>query len=204
MEPQRLQSEELGRATRSNHSLTKLFLMQNPEVRLLSDWEREMSKVSEPMKQIFRQLVTGVGRWPLYLFGAPGVGKTSACLALLDYIPSGVRVGKKSGKIVDFGPGGLYDTAEWIVKRLLKGDIGDKMIKGAPLAVLDELGQREKCGDAQYSAVKDFADLRRGKPTIYISNLAPDQIPTAYDDRIASRILCGTRFELTGEDRRFA
>jgi hypothetical protein len=113
-----------------------------------------------------------------------------------------MHVGKVSGKAVDFGPGGLYDTAESVVKRLLKGDIGEKKIKGAPLAVLDELGQREKCGDAGYSAVKEFADARRDKATIYISNLTPAEIEIAYDGRIASRILCGTWFFLAGPDRR--
>jgi hypothetical protein len=37
---------------------------------------------------------------------------------------------------------------------------------------------------------------------IYISNLEPEAIARVYDDRIASRLLCGTWYKLDGEDRR--
>ena len=46
-------------------------------------------------------------------------------------------------------------------------------------------------------------DLAGRVASIYISNLSPQQLHTAFDDRIASRLLCGTLHELDGNDRRF-
>ena len=75
----------------------------------------------------------------------------------------------------------------------------------SPLVVLDEVGARQKVGDLQYSTIKNFADVREldhGRVAIYISNLAPEAIGRVYDDRIASRMLCGRWFSLGGTDRR--
>jgi hypothetical protein len=55
--------------------------------------------------------------------------------------------------------------------------------------------------------VKNFADARainaRGV-AVYVSNVAPNELASMYDDRICSRLLCGTWFELKGPDRRLA
>ena len=75
------------------------------------------------------------------------------------------------------------------------------------LAVLDELGQRATVGDLHYSAVKKFADARElhaGRVAVYISNLGPKGFAALYDDRISSRVLCGSRYELKGRNRRAA
>ena len=74
------------------------------------------------------------------------------------------------------------------------------------LAILDELGTRNRVTDIEYSVVKRFADLREqqnARAAIYISNLAPGEIGSnLYDGRIVSRLTCGTWFELKGNDRR--
>jgi hypothetical protein len=75
------------------------------------------------------------------------------------------------------------------------------------LVVLDEIGARQKVTDLHYSAVKEFADVREldhSGVAIYISNLEPMQLANVYDDRIASRLLCGTWYKLDGKDRRMS
>jgi hypothetical protein len=73
------------------------------------------------------------------------------------------------------------------------------------LAILDELGTRQKTTDLHYQALKTFCDDREFsyfRVAIYISNLEPQAIASVYDDRIASRVLCGTWFRLDSQDRR--
>jgi hypothetical protein len=80
-------------------------------------------------------------------------------------------------------------------------------IEEKDLIVLDELGVRGKVSEFGYGVLKRCVDARdqlAGRAAVYISNLAPAKLAELLDDRLASRILCGTRFELAGEDRRFA
>ena len=70
------------------------------------------------------------------------------------------------------------------------------------LVVVDELGCRRQVSDWEYSVVKRVADLREQKATVWISNHPPERIRALFDDRIASRLLCGTWFALEGHDRR--
>lgn len=78
-------------------------------------------------------------------------------------------------------------------------------IASKDLAILDEVGERASAGDLHCTTLKRFADLRdneAGAVAIYISNVRPHQLGELYDDRIASRLLAGTIYELTGKDRR--
>lgn len=99
--------------------------------------------------------------------------------------------------------GSYYLNAEDAADAVMHGtQIVWEVIEQRHLVVLDELGSREKVGDLHYQAVKRITDLRDNQPTIYIANLAPAALARCYDDRIASRILCGSIFELSGNDRR--
>lgn len=165
----------------------------NPEQRewrILSQVYRNMKLVDPKLFTLFRSLVRGSARWPLYLHGAAGRGKTLAALSLCDWIP-------RAGYYVP------NDLCEAIVNPS-RFNFWES-VREKPVVVLDELGAREHVGDLPYEAVKRFADCRElhaGRVAVYISNLTPKQIADVYDDRIASRILCGSWFELTGPDRR--
>jgi DNA replication protein DnaC len=101
----------------------------------------------------------------------------------------------------------LYATTEDLVTWMLHPyDERSRwwFIRDADVAVIDELGTRSRDSDVEYSAVKGAADAREHKPTIWISNHPPQQMRELYDDRIFSRICCGTWYELTGPDRRMA
>lgn len=157
-----------------------------PNVRLRPRQRREWSQVDAGLRDKITALVKGSKPWPLLLHGTAGTGKTSAALCLCDVAATAcyLDVDLLCDKIM----GGEDDLWEWI--------------EGKSLAVLDELGAREKVGDLHYQAVKRFADARDGLPTIYVSNLAPAELRAVYDDRIYSRLTCGTWHELNGTDRR--
>ena len=165
----------------------------NPKVKLLphpkkvhpKDHPRDMSAVDLELRCLLRQLCQGRHKWPLYLHGDPGRGKTSATLALCDFAASA-----------------LYLTCEDLTTDFLGARMYLAALGKFGLTVLDEVGGRDTITEAPYQAVKLYADTRINLPTIYVSNLLPENIGTVYDKRIASRILCGTWFHLHGSDRR--
>jgi len=151
---------------------------------------RSMAMVARDLVAVFRGLVAGQLPWPLYLHGPAGSGKTCAARAL-----------------GDFAEEAFFVTVEQICDAIVQNDKGLlDLIRARDLVVLDELGTRNAPSDLEYKAVKLVADAResrRNRVGVYISNLPPQEIPVIYDDRIASRILCGTIFHLaTGDQRR--
>ena len=171
----------------------KVLPLRHPERRILPGVERRLDLVNPGLLEVFRALVTGQAPWPLYVHGPTGAGKTMAVLCLCDIAETAC-----------YWP--VEDLCDFIMRESpveVQGEFRRVAEKG--LAVLDELGQRATIGDLHYSAVKRFADARElhaGRVAIYISNLAPKVFAELYDDRIWSRVLCGTRYELAGDDRR--
>ena len=146
---------------------------------------RQWKLVAPALQKVLIELARAERRWPLYLHGAVGVGKTRAALAFCDKV---VRPGY------------------WAVDDVMNG-----ICSGCPpwsfaysLTVLDELGlpRPGKGREFDYSAVKEFCDWRECRPAIYICNHHPDAILELYDRRILSRLTSGTVFELQGPDRR--
>lgn len=154
--------------------------------RVRAEVERCWDLVHPPLRTRLDDLATGRGKWPLYLWGDVGRGKTRAVMAFCDRI---------------------HFARYWTVRNLQSG-----MLEGTPpwdwytgnphLAILDELGMHDVPRDFEYDAVKLFADWREDKPTIFISNHHPDRMVDLYDRRIESRVTCGSEFELPGQDRR--
>lgn len=163
--------------------------------RLLPHVERSLHSVDAGLLAVLDDLANGKRRWPLLLWGPPGRGKSCAALALCDVVETAA-----------------FWTAEDLATFTLRRDpaeVDDEFshLGRKALAVLDELGTRERVGDLGYTVVKRFADIREqqaGRVAIYISNVAPHELANIYDDRLASRLLCGEVFELKGTDRRKA
>lgn len=164
--------------------------LQTPTIKIRKMIQRRAHDVIPNVLAVVRELADGRTLWPLYLHGPVGTGKTCAALAVCDMVslPFHATVEEMADAILDRG------RCPWIL------DPG--RLEGYDLAVLDELGARERPTDLNYQAVKLFADRRDGSPAIFVSNLTPHQLRDVYDDRIASRVLCGTILELGGPDRR--
>lgn len=160
--------------------------------RLMVSHPRLLSRIDPELLKTFRSLVAGQDPWPLFLHGEPGVGKTSAALAVADITATASYHGCE--ELADLTMSRPSDEMKALWDR----------IAGKDLAILDELGTRERISDLAYTVVKNFSDRREGMPTIFISNVRPEQLRELYDKRIESRLLCGTVFELAGQDRRFA
>lgn len=153
------------------------------------DWEQ----VANDLQQVLRGLLSGQMRWPLYLWGQPGRGKTLAALALCDLV-DGARY---------YTPSALMDMCTRDRLWLPWGPEGRRYVE-IQLLVLDEVGAGDING-FHFQMVKECCDdreLRHHRTAVYVSNRHPKAIEGKYDPRIASRMLCGTIFELTGPDRR--
>lgn len=148
---------------------------------------RQLDLVDPDLRKVFRALVTGQTPWPLFLHGPVGTGKTMAALCLCDHVDNS-----------------YYRTVSALAdNRMAKGSDMEHVAK-VRLAVLDEIGAREKVGDLIYEVVKEFADRRErhGRVAVYVSNLDAQELARLFDDRVADRLLCGTKHELGGKSRR--
>jgi len=155
-----------------------------------------MAQVDPELVGVFRRLVAGEDPWPLFLHGPVGAGKTLAALSLADVTRTAAY----------FTADGLCKTAHELRDEpvMLRG-LWDA-IEVKDLIILDELGLRSNVSDACYETIKRVADLREmhaGRVGIFISNLDANQLARVFDDRLGSRLFCGTHFELKGRDRRF-
>ena len=147
-----------------------------------------------------RKCCMGESPWPALLVGPAGTGKTYAAV----YLARKMRA--------------VYRSVPEMLEELIRAN-GQNMEKSpnadvvhtwhwwdcwraVELAVLDEIGSRERVSDFHYKCVKRAIDAREGYPAIYITNLGLNNIAKIYDDRIASRLSGGTVIHVAGKDRR--
>lgn len=166
----------------------------------LPNKERDPRKVQPELRTTIRSLAAGEGRWPLYLWGKAGTGKTCAALALLDFA------------------GGFYFTADDLAETVSDAMMGRLRTPGASrlicakelwtelatcsLVVIDELGEREKVSDHHYGTLKRLLDRRESMPVVCIGNRSLRDIEQLYGEPVASRLAGGTVFQIAGPDRR--
>lgn len=168
---------------------------------LLPAKARAIEEVREPLRSQIRAVLHGEAPWPLALVGDAGAGKTCAALC-----------------VCDLTGGAAYTTASDLCRMVRDGQEGrltstvgyvyhDQDVwngwRQATVAVLDELGIREKASDFQYETAKKAIDerLENELPLIVVSNLPLQEIARVYDDRIASRVGSGTVIECKGDRR---
>ncbi len=180
--------------TAQNDGLHRLPLKKEPQRRILPKVFRSMGMVDPGMVDVFRELVSGQSPWPLYLHSPVGSGKTRAALCLCDFADTAAYWSVDS--LCDFVMKDPPDDvrAEW-----------GRLKHRSALAVLDEIGQRDKVGDLHATTLQGFLDRREQHAEsvgIYISNIDPADLGGLYDDRIVSRLLAGTVHHLQGDDRR--
>ncbi len=172
------------------HPIYKRF--HDPDFEFRPQFEnlgRDPALVERNLMGMFNSLAAGKRRWPLYLFGAQGCGKTCAGLAMCDM---------------------TFNSCFWdvdlVIDALFSRNPYDwKPIANHEFAVLDEIGGRDQVASAEVDAIKKFADTRErfcNRVAVYISNHAPEKIKELYGERIHSRLCCGTIYKVTGKDRR--
>ena len=167
---------------------------------------REMAQVEASLRDVFKRLVKGESRWPLFLHGGVGTGKTRAALALCDVVQESEQPTFSADTGVRYDHSPAYFTFEEICTAVMQDDVPKwRAVEHAILLAIDELGARANVGDLQRTTLQrilDEREERRNRVAVYISNLTPNQLAQLYDDRIMSRLTCGTVFKLVGADRR--
>jgi DNA replication protein DnaC len=173
-----------------------------------SDWE----KVAAPFRESLQAAITE-RRWPIYIFGDVGIGKTCAAACVYhNWRQSALwfECGRILADIIECrmspdhlitrvyrSPGADEDGRTW---QEGEGAIMRK-IADTSLVVFNDVGLR-KPSEAAFEIFLTMLDLRLGKPTIYTSNLEPERLDQLFDDRVASRLLRGSVIHVVGDDRR--
>lgn len=165
----------------------------------------DLARVPRALLEEFARCVRDK-HYPLYLYGAPGRGKSFAMAALYvlwsaqpawfdlaSYLRKIMRCRSSEGTITEMRANG---ESVQVSEASLVGKFA-----GASLACVDDIGLRSP-SDAVYDALYELVCSRRGKPTCYTGNLPPEELHQVYDGRIASRIASGTVIEVTGGDLR--
>ena len=144
--------------------------------------------------------------WSIYLHGATGRGKTYAAAAvyvLWERSAMWEDTTQLIRKIMRCrSEGSIFERVGETSVQKTEGSIMEQ-VSETSLVVLDDIGLRAP-SEAAYDAIYELVASRKGKPTIFTSNLTPEAIHKLYDARIASRMTSGTVIEMTGSDRRMS
>jgi DNA replication protein DnaC len=166
--------------------------------------DRAVERVPPALWQLFRGLCDGQHKWPLFLHGPSGTGKSCAALCLVDRVPGAkfwhmpaldeqVRAIKQgAAEYYDLGRGGTWTMKNWWA-----------YIGKLPLLVLDDVGLSEVSSDTQAETLFMALEAREGRPLVCTSNLNDNDIETTYNSRVRSRMCSGTIYNLMGPDRRY-
>jgi len=170
--------------------LHKLCRKTSPRPWLGPQIQRRREPINDMLWSILVALANGNQKWPLYLYGPPGRGKTCASLFLADQCPW-----------VLYAP--VERLVTWEVNR---AELWWDAMRSTQLLIVDELARSDRSHGYQgleLDAVTRAADARDPfRPAIWISNHPPEFMLRYYDERVHSRICCGTVFELLGPDLR--
>ena len=168
---------------------------------------RSSELVAPALRETFRRLAAGTDPWPLTLWGEPGVGKTCAALAMLDWTAA-FQPKDVLGRAVH---GTFYWTATDYVRLTFHAEFGrvevspgelKRIVCKAALIVIDELDRATDAKDSRVEAILDLVDWRKGRPLVLISNGPPEKVAVIYGKRLSSRMSAGVILRVDGPDRR--
>ncbi len=195
-------------STAQRRERLSLYLSSEEISRPLPERYRESSwsEVSDSLKDAILDAITE-DKYPLVLFGDPGLGKSCAmailyakyklsakwydCGELLRSVAS-CRM-SKTGSILRTLPegGSVVEYERTILDKL----------EAQELVCLDDVGVRTP-SDSQRAIFENIMDRRKNRRTILTTNLEPSQIADVFDMRLVSRVYCGSPIKVTGQDRR--
>lgn len=147
-------------------------------------------------------------KWPLFLYGKPGTGKSCAAAILYaayngdakfyltDQLVSKAIECRTNGKgfIEEYHP--RVGTVQVYEKKIYE------RVERAGFVVFDDVGIRGLT-DSRFEIFKELIERRGARPTVYTSNLSPKELASLYDARLVSRMTQGTIYALTDvRDRR--
>ncbi len=183
----------------------KLILGHNPKAPTIQPGvERHFNRLPEELRQIIEDLCNGTGKWPLFLHGRVGRGKSYAALCLFDlvkdaqfwpmadFIEKCRRVKEGREEHYSLGHGGKWTVDSWW-----------RYVTSLPLLILDDVALHEENDQDQTDALYRALEARTGLPLFVTSNRDPNGIGTSYSEQIRSRLCCGTTYELWGDDLRY-
>lgn len=175
--------------------LHKIGSHRNPA---MPEQERDPKQLDPHVREVMLESWNGKNRWPLFLFGEAGSGKTCASLIMLDNARSNTH----------------YNLSDWSdhLRMAKSGDLYEfgyiKSLKEVrkswwlpQICVIDEIGERKESSDHMTESLKRAIDWRKNYPLILISNRHPSQLASIYGDPIVSRISEGTLLEFSGDRR---
>lgn len=183
--------------------------------RHLPQMNREPGQIDQRLRKRFRDAAKGLVRWPLFISGEPGTGKTCAGLSLADHVLNAewwawegfwrfvqdVNMGRAVTTLAgrwneDGGYRELSTVIHWTPYKWWS------YVASLPLVILDDVGLRGQANDTQYEALKAVLDRRDGLPLIVTSNLDLPKLGIVFDLRVMDRLGCGTTVHLDGKSRR--
>lgn len=168
----------------------------------------DKSLIPEPLRDAIRTCLRGESGWPLFVWGKPGIGKTSAArLALQHFKAAGKPTWEKRFSLF------VQDCLDVKWRRMEDGSGAvvsfrgyERAVKDAAIAVLDDLDILAdvlvRAKPAALDAFYWWLEARRGKPAVLISNGGPESVARLYGPAVASRCGAGTVIEVRGPDRR--
>lgn len=209
-------TKRLSTKTPSDDGNKKLAMTLTPTRVAQPDRSREAGAIQVGLRAKIKQATTGYLKWPLFIHGAPGSGKTCASLCVADHVErsswstwddfwryvADVNFGRAffetGGQPTEYGVGIRTPriTHKWTSVRYWA------WIASVPLLVIDDIGLRATANDTQYEALKMALDQRESRPLILTSNLDTAGIGKIFDLRVMDRISGGTVVEITGKSRR--
>jgi DNA replication protein DnaC len=138
-------------------------------------------------------------RWPIFIHGGTGCGKTSLA-ALLNHSASSPLWRRADEFLLTLATGRIDATyrAEF------------EKVKYCSCLFLDDLGLRSST-EAMNQILFDILEVRKGKALVITSNHSPEDLSemknakgdeAGYDGRILSRLLAGTVIYISAGDRR--
>ena len=136
-------------------------------------------------------------RYPVYIHGPAGVGKSS----LMRLIFERARAAERVWAIWRRADEALYDLA---TSRDLERQGQKHLLHNCGHLFFDDIGTRAP-SPQMYSDLFDLLEARARRPLWITSNVSPEELQQAgYDDRIYTRMLMGTVIEMQGANQRAA